>query len=150
MKDIMLKITGKTISARPVNPDDPENKNNTIEFVTQGKYSSRGGITRISYGETELSGMEGCKTQITISGDKLKMQRSGVGLANDTTMEFEKGKRYEGQYATPYGNIGMEILTNSIDLGDPKEANHKISIDYSLSLRGIVESRNKLEIEVLQ
>jgi len=146
MKDIVLKITGKTISAFPVNPDDPKNEKSTIEFMTAGKFSSRGGITRISYEETELSGMPGSKTQITISGDKLKLTRVGRGM-NDTTMEFEQGKRYEGIYATPYGNIGMELLTNSIDAEDPSK---KISIDYSLSLKGLVESHNSLEIEVLQ
>ncbi len=141
----MLKITGKTLSAFPVNPDDPNNENSTIEFLTPGKFSSRGGITRISYDETELSGMDGCKTQITISGDKLKMKRSGIGL-EDTCMEFEKGKRFESQYRTPFGDISMELLTNSISCEDPE----KISIDYSLSLKGIVESHNQLEIEVLQ
>lgn len=146
MKDIMLKITGKTLSALPKNPDDPNNENNTIEFMTRGTYTSRGGITRIAYDETELSGMEGCKTQITISNGKLRMQRTGKDLPMNTIMEFEPGKRYEGLYETPYGNIGMEILTNKLSLDDPS----KISIDYSLSLKGIVESRNELNIEVIQ
>ena len=146
MKDIMLKITGKTLSALPKNPDDPDNENNTIEFMTPGKITSRGGITRISYDETELSGMEGCKTQITITGEKLKMQRVGKAIPMGTVMEFEKGKRYEGLYQTPYGNVNMEILTNNIDI----DANSKISINYSLALQGIVESNNQLEIEVIQ
>ena len=145
MKDIMLKITGKTLSAMPKLPEDKK-LDNTVEFVTTGKMASRGGITRITYDETELSGMEGCKTQITISGEKLKMQRSGKALANDVVMEFEKGKRYEGLYETPFGSIGMEILTNSIKLS----GENKISIDYSMSLKGLVESRNTLDIEVIQ
>jgi len=145
MKDIMIKITGRTLSALPVNPQDPNNENSQIEFVTSGQYSQRGGITKISYDETELSGMEGLKTQIIISGNKLKMTRKGPGF-EDTTMEFEEGKRYEGMYATPYGNIGMELLTNSVSIDDSS----KISIDYSLSLKGFLESHNQLEIEVLQ
>jgi len=145
MKDIMLKITGKTLSAFPPNPDDPNNQNNTIEFMTAGKFSSRGGITRISYDESELSGMDGFKTQLTITGEKLKMTRSAKGL-KDTCMEFEKGKRYESQYRTPFGDVDMELLTNNISCDDPE----KISIDYSLVLKGIVESHNQLEIEVLQ
>lgn len=149
MKDIMLKITGKTLSALPANPADPENKHNTIEFLTSGKLSSRGGITRISYDESELSGMEGCRTHITISKGKLRMQRSGKNMES-TVLEFEAGKRYEGSYATPYGSIGLELLTNSIDIGDPAKENNKIQIDYSLTLKGIVESRNTMEIEVLQ
>ena len=146
MKNIMLKITGKTLSAIPKNPDDPDNENSTVEFITSAAMQSRGGITRISYEETALSGMEGCQTQITISGQKLKMQRSGRDISGGTIMEFEEGKRYEGLYETPYGNIGMEILTNKINLENPSN----ISIDYSLTLKGIVESRNELSIEVIQ
>lgn len=142
MKDIMLKITGRVLSSSPA----PENPNDeAIEFLTPGKFSSRGGITRISYEETELSGFEGCRTFITITGDKLKMQRIGKSLADESVMEFEKGKRYEGVYETPYGSVGLEILTNDINVENPE----KISIDYSLLLKGLMESRNKLDIEVL-
>lgn len=145
MKNIMLKITGKTISAHPVKGKPDEKFDDTIEFTTAGQMSSRGGITRITYDETELSGMEGCRTMITIMGPKIKMQRSGKDLPNGTIMEFEKGKRYHGLYETPYGNIGMEILTNSVTF----EGENKIAVDYSLSLQGFVESRNELEIEVI-
>lgn len=142
MKDIMLKITGRVLSSSPA-PEKPNE--DAIEFLTPGKFSSRGGITRISYEETELSGFEGCRTFITITGEKLKMQRVGKTLADESVMEFEKGKRYEGVYETPYGSVGLEILTNDIDVANPE----KISIDYSLLLKGLVESRNKLDIEVL-
>ena len=146
MKDIMLKITGKTLSARPANGKPEDEFNDTIEFTTAGTMTSRGGITRITYDETELSGIEGCRTLITIAGQKLKMQRSGRDLPNGTIMEFEEGKRYHGLYETPYGNIGMEILTNSVKF----EGENKIAVNYSLSLQGIVESRNELDIEVIE
>ncbi len=151
MKDIMLKITGRTVSALPINPEDPQNKNSAIEFMTSGKISTSGEVTEIFYEESEFSGMEGCETHITISGGKLCLRRSGNNKELDpTVLEFEEGKRYEGYYPTPYGNVGLELLTNRIDFGDPKKANNKISIDYSLSLKGLVESRNTIEIEVLQ
>ena len=142
MKDIMLKITGRLVSSIPAPPDASDS---VIEFTTPGKFSTRGGITRITYEETELSGFEGCRTYLTITGDKLKMQRKGKTLAEDSIMEFEKGRRYEGSYETPYGSVAMEILTNEIDVRNPE----KISIDYSLALKGLMESRNTLDIEVL-
>lgn len=145
MKNIMLKITGKTIFAHGPNIKPETSQEDTIEFTTAAALASRGGITRITYDETELSGVEGCKTMITINGQKLKMQRSGRDLPSGTIMEFEEGKRYHGLYETPYGNIGMEILTNSVNF----ESENKISVDYSLSLQGLVESRNKLDIEVI-
>ena len=145
MKDIMLKITGRTLYAAPKVDNAPNYEDEKIEFITSGTMRSRGGITRISYDETELSGMEGCKTDITISGDRLKMQRTGKDLNGGVVMEFEEGKRYEGKYETPMGNLVLEILTNKIDMKDKK-----VSIDYSLSLQGLMESRNKLDIEVIE
>lgn len=117
--------------------------------MTAGKCSSRGGITYITYDETEISGMAGCKTSITLNGDHLKMTRKGAVGTMDTIMEFEEGKRYEGVYPTPYGNIGMELLTNQIHFEKKEEGPQKISVDYSLTLKGIVESHNQIEIEVL-
>ena len=145
MKNIMLKITGKTVFAHGPNIKPEDRTEDTIEFTTAGTMASRGGITRICYDETELSGVEGCKTMITFNGQKLKMQRSGKDLPNGTIMEFEEGKRYHGLYETPYGNIGMEILTNSVTF----ESDNKVSVNYSLSLQGLVESRNELDIEVI-
>ena len=52
-------------------------------------------------------------------------------------------------YETPYGPIGMELLTNDVtglqDVGEGKQA---LSIDYHISLRGFMEARNKLDIEI--
>ena len=65
--------------------------------------------------ESELSGLEGCTTSLTVGKDKIRLRRTGEALAVDTVMEFEKGKRFLGYYETPYGPLGMEILTNSIE-----------------------------------
>jgi len=134
----MLKITGSI-------QGEEETK---IEFITAGTMKSRGNISFISYEESEISGMEGVVTSLTISADKVKMKRLGRGL-DETVMEFEKGKRHNGLYATPYGNIGMELLTNDIKNVRKDDEISKLSIDYDLSLKGIAESRNILEIEIL-
>ncbi len=136
MKDIMLKITGRSFA--------PE-QDDTIEFVTSGKLSSRGDLTFISYDETELSGLRGCRTSLTINDKKVRLKRSGEALPAETVMEFEQGKRFEGLYETPFGTISMEILTNEIR----RNGCGSVSIDYNMSLRGLMESRKLLDIEVL-
>ena len=95
----------------------------------------------------EMSGSEKVRTILRISGDReILMKRFGSQrLMMDTVMEFQKGKRYEGVYETPYGSVDLEILTNDIDIKNPE----KISIDYSLLLKGLMESRNQLDIEVI-
>ena len=137
MKDIMLKITGKTAD-----------KDDGIEFITEGKLFRKGHTLLIQYPESELSGMEGCTTSLTVGKDKVRLRRTGDALAVDTVMEFEKGKRFLGVYETPYGPLGMEILTNSIEKHVAEDGRGKLSIDYSVCLKGLADARKVLDIEL--
>ena len=146
MRDIMLKITGKTVTHK----NDEDQLEDVVELITEGKLYKRGRATYVTYMESELSGMEGCRTSLAICDNKVKMKRSGKPLGTSTVIEFEKGKRFEGFYDTPFGSVGMEVLTNSIsDFLPDEEGKGRLSIDYSVSLRGLAESRNKLDIEIM-
>ena len=135
MKDIILKIKD----------------NDGIEFTTVGRLYTKGTTTLIQYEETDLSGLEGCTTSLTITPNRVRMKRSGGAIEGSTEMVFEKGRRVKGLYATPYGNIGMEIVTNSISGNDPAFVDPgRLSIDYSLSLKGLFDGRKTLDIEVLR
>jgi len=142
-ENVVLKISGKTISSLP--KQEGEDK---VEFTTLGEMKSRGNVTSISYDETPLSGMEGCTTSITITPGKLKMKRSGDLIQNETVMEFEEGKRYNGMYDTPYGNINMEILTSKVSLLKPVGDAKVCNIEYAISLKGLVEATKTLDIEI--
>ena len=145
MKDIMLKITGKTVRQ----DEGSEKHEDIMEFVTAGQLYHRGTTTFIRYPESELSGLEGCTTSLIITKDKVKMRRSGHPLAADTEMEFKKGSRFYGMYETPFGPVGMELLSiDGTGLTDAGEGRQKLSIDYHISLHGLMESRNKLELEI--
>ena len=146
MKDIMLKITGKTVTQ----DKGTEKQQDVMEFMTSGQMFHRGSTTWIRYPESELSGYEGCTTSLIISKDKVKMRRSGEHLSRDTEMEFKKGERFQGMYETPYGSVGMEVLTNDVTgLQDMGEGRQALSIDYQISLKGLMEARNKLDIEIM-
>ena len=134
MKDIILKIKD----------------NDGIEFVTEGRLYTRGSTTLIQYEETELSGLEGCTTSLTITPNRVRMKRGGGSEAGGTEMVFEKGRRVRGLYATPLGNVAMEIVTNDIS-GDFLSfgGQGKLLIDYSISLKGLFDGRKKLAIEIL-
>jgi uncharacterized beta-barrel protein YwiB (DUF1934 family) len=139
MKDIMIKITGRQYSGRD------EDK---VEFITAGTLFTEGNTTHITYEETPLSGIEGWTTSLAISPGKVKMFRKSDAVP-ETVMEFEKGRHYNGIYATPYGNISMELLTNEVSGFLDADAKGKLSIDYDISLKGLAGSRNTLDIEIL-
>ncbi len=147
MKNIVLKISGRTLSVFPKAPEGPGD--DSVEFTTEGTMMVNGDETSISYEETPLSGISGCKTTLLIRPGNVKLQRSGEELLQDSVMEFEKGKRFSGTYETPFGSIAMEILTDKLTgfehLGNNTD---RLSIEYVISLKGLMEARKELNIEV--
>ena len=142
MKDIMLKIVGKQITR--------DKEEEQLEFVTEGKLYEDGDAVYLTYPESEFSGMLGCTTSLKITKDKIEMRRFGEGTSAETEMEFQKGKRFNGMYETPYGPIEMEVLTNEIINNiDKDNAKGSLNIDYHISLKGLSEGRSRLDIEIL-
>ncbi|MBQ3920886.1 MAG: DUF1934 domain-containing protein [Firmicutes bacterium] len=140
MKDVLLKISGKTINQSV----DSQTEDELIEFITEGKMASRGNCMSFSYLENGFLGAGDCTTSLTVCSDKVKMKRTGKAFPDGSELEFEKGKRFTGLYETPYGSIGLEILTNEI-----QKRSNGLSIDYSVSLGGQAEIRHRFDIDVL-
>lgn len=147
MKDIMLKIIGRHV----VHEKGRDEEEDVLEFMTEGQLYEKGDALYLLYKESDLSGMEGCTTSLKITDDKVRMKRFGHALPIDTVIEFEKGKRFEGYYDTPFGAIELEVLTNDIEnhISSSEDKKGMLAIDYHISLRGMSEGRSKLNIEVL-
>lgn len=142
MKDIMLKITDKQFSG--------DNSEDQMEFITEGKLYEKGDSTYLIYDESEFSGFPGCKTTLKLTGDCIRMKRIGSEVGFGMEFIFEKGKRFNSKYHTPYGNLDMEVLTNDVVNNLSEEGFGDIHIDYHVSLNGMAEGRNRLKIEVMQ
>ncbi|MBR6528541.1 MAG: DUF1934 domain-containing protein [Firmicutes bacterium] len=141
MKEITLKITGKQ-KIKGVEEDQ-------MEFVTDGKLYERNNSIYIMYEESEVSGMKGCTTTIKMTDDSIKMRRNG-DLGMNTELYFETGKRFNSIYNTPYGPMGIEVLTKYVDNRFDKETDKGvIDVEYKISMDGVVESQNRLTIEVM-
>lgn len=141
MKEITLRITGKQ-NIKDVEEDQ-------MEFVTDGRLYEKNNSIYIMYDETEVSGMKGCTTTIKMTEDAIKMRRNG-DLGFNTELYFQTGKRFNSVYNTPYGPMGIEVLTDYVKNDfDKEEYKGKIDVKYKISMDGIVESSNKLTIEVM-
>ena len=141
MKEIMVKIKGQQVS-----PDIGEDE---MEFVTEAKLYERGKSIYLIYEESELSGVPGCKTRLKLNGGQVQMKRFGEGAGIGNEIRFEKGKRYTGLYDTPFGAIEIEVLTNKLENTLSAEGGGQLDIDYSISLKGLIEGRNKLNITLM-
>lgn len=141
MKEVMMKIVGTQVTA------DMEEEQ--LELITEGKLYEKGEAMYLIYDETELSGMPGCKTRLKLKDGTVKMRRVGKSVGIDTEIEFEQGKRYNGYYGTPYGPVELEVLTNSLENGIRPDGTGSLNIDYSVSLKGLTEGRNRLNIQFM-
>ncbi|MDR1954109.1 MAG: DUF1934 domain-containing protein [Clostridiales Family XIII bacterium] len=146
MKDILLKIIGNQIMAGGEKDEEPEG----MEFITEGRFYRKGDSMYLVYDESDLSGMEGCTTSLKITGDTIRMKRYGEDVGIETAINFEKGKRFNGFYDTPFGSVEMEVLTNEVKNRIKESGEGSIDIDYNVSLKGLAESRSLLSIEIMQ
>ena len=141
MKNVMIRIKGKQIS-RETGEDE-------MEFITEGKLYKRNGTVYLLYDETELSGVPGCQTRLRLRDGEIQMKRFGDGAGSGTEILFEKGKRYTGYYDTPFGAIEVEVLTNNVASDITEDGAGNIDIDYDISLKGLAEGRNLLNITLM-
>jgi len=141
MKDIMVKITGSQVIA--------DSGEDGMEFITEAKLYEKNEALYLIYEESELSGVPGCKTRLKFKGDKVHMRRYGTGQGTGSEIRFEAGKRYSGFYSTPFGPLEIEVLTNKLENTLSAEGKGQLDIDYSISLKGLMESRNKLNITLM-
>ena len=133
---LRVLITVKAIQKSLGEPAD------TIEFTTEGKMYQRSGAYFLVYEESELSGFPNHKTTLKIHSDYVAMRRYG---ASNSDMHFEKGKREDSEYETPYGVFKLETLTHKLEmtLGDLAG---EVNIEYALSIQGVHEAVHTLII----
>ena len=130
MKEVMVKIT--------TNQVNEQGEEDIMEFVTEAKLYKRGEAVYLIYEETELSGIP----------DEVQMKRYGEGAGIGNEIRFERGRRYSGLYDTPFGAIELEVLTNRLE-NNLTEGGGNLDIDYSISLKGLMEGHNQLSITLM-
>ena len=140
-KEIMIKIANIQVSK--------EADTEEMEFVTEAKLYRRNGAIYLLYEESEFSGMPGCKTRLRLRDDELQMKRFLEDGEIGTELIFQKGKKHEELYETPFGPIEIELLTNDIAHDISEDGKGEIDIDYEISLRGLAESRNRMHITLM-
>ncbi|MEG1633514.1 MAG: DUF1934 domain-containing protein [Oscillospiraceae bacterium] len=136
MKDVIISITGsQNFSADPAE---------TVELVTEGKYTYRDGRGEVTYQESELTGMKGTKTSFVFTPEEIILSREGTLTSR---MVFREGKKNVFLYDTPYGAATMGLDTHKINstMG-PRGGN--VEIDYVVDFDHAMVGRNKFSINI--
>ncbi|HBD86081.1 MAG TPA: DUF1934 domain-containing protein [Clostridiales bacterium] len=136
MKNVIISIKGTQNFIQ--DPCD------TVELVTDGKYTYADGRGELTYMESELTGMEGTKTSFIFTPNEVILSREGTLTSR---MVFREGKKNTFLYDTPFGSATMGLDTHRItsSLG-PKGGD--MQIDYIVDFDHAMVGRNSFHINV--
>lgn len=135
-KDVMISIRGFQAYEGT--------ENDQMSLLTEGKLLPVEGGYRLSYEETELTGMEGTTTVFQIQGPRVTLMRTGTVCSQ---MVFEQGRRHHSLYNTPYGSLEVGISTSRLYSTISPEGG-KLEIDYSIEIDHALAGRNAFRISV--
>ena len=135
-KDVIISIRG----TQDYSGTDPD----TMELVTEGKLAVQDGALRLSYEESELTGMEGTTTVFQVEPEKVTLLRLG---SVQSEMVFEEGRRHMSLYSTPYCN--MEIGVRARRLNSTLElTGGQLEIDYDIEINHMLAGQSLFRIDV--
>ena len=133
---VMLSIRGEQYFD-DVDPD-------STELMTEGTMTMGDGQIRLSYKESELTGMEGTTTTFIVEGERVTLLRTG---AVNSQMIFEEGEQHTSLYETPFGELTVDIQTSKL-LHNLTERGGLMEIKYSIAVAHSVTGRNCFKIRV--
>lgn len=109
-QDVLVKVRGSRHT--------PGEAEETVELVTGGKYDCRDGRHYICYEEVQ-EGADGVVRSL-IKADESCVEVTRRGLTN-THMVFQKERKNEAFYETPFGSLTLGVAATDISLQDRGE-----------------------------
>jgi uncharacterized beta-barrel protein YwiB (DUF1934 family) len=121
-KDVIISVKGTqgTKSGDPI----------LLELVTEGKYYQEKDEFVVVYEETEITGMSGTTTSVSISPGKVILTRTG---SVNSQLIFEEGQRHVSYYDTAHGAFTIGVLTNFMDVSI-NDFGGELMVDYQLEV----------------
>ncbi len=121
---------------------DDDEPSDSVRLLTTGVLSGDGDAWRIEYTETQPDN-ESNHVALTLSGGTVTMQRTG---AFSTSMVFEQGRRFDGNYQTPYGDMAMGVYATHVNYKVERGPVGQVSLTYQLDLQGQFAAMHELRI----
>lgn len=131
--NILLSVRGSHVE---------DGEEDTLELLTEGRLIKEDEKYTIEYDESELSGMENTSTRVTVDGDRVYLQRTGM---LQTEFVFTKSQRYEAVYDTPFGAMQMAVTPTQIK-SDVSSEKGRIDLEYVVQV-GEQSMLNRLNID---
>ncbi len=127
-----------------VKQDYEDQEEELMELVTRGVMEEHKGAFRISYEETEMTGLGGTTTTFLVDDDRIVLTREGTVRSY---MQFEEGRRHNSIYDTPYGTMDVEVHTTAFAQNIGKTGG-EITLDYNIEISKTIVGNNFFQIKV--
>ena len=114
------------------------------ELMTAGVLELTESGVRLTYQESELTGMEGTTTTFDISSSQVVLTRTG---SVSSRMVFEEGRQHTSLYETPFGELAVDIQTSALR-HNLSERGGVLEIKYSIAVGNTVTGKNSFKIRV--
>ena len=108
-KAVMLSVRGRQSYAG----QEPD----VIELVTEGVLESVDGGWKLSYEESDLTGLQGVQTTFFVQNNAVTLSRSGK---LNSQMHFEENKPHDSLYETEFGALMLTVCATTVceNIGD--------------------------------
>lgn len=134
-KDVLISMNGLQAI---------EGTNDTVEVITVGEYYNKNGKHYIIYEDVDEDNGQKTKNIIKVSHQSIEVRKTGY---INTNMIFEKDRINKSYYATPFGDLSVEIDTSDIEI-EEEEQSIKIRIDYALIINAQPMNQCNIDISV--
>lgn len=136
----------KTVSVMVSVMGSEKGEGEQVRLVTSGKLTHNEKGYLLKYRETQPEGDDYQEIDLLMDGKRVTMNRTG-GFA--TSMVFEKGYRFEGIYATPYGDLDMALYATQVECNLSMERG-MVYLQYQLDIQGQYAAMHDLHIKYAQ
>ncbi|MBR5295990.1 MAG: DUF1934 domain-containing protein [Clostridia bacterium] len=124
----------------------PVQKPSNSVLTSYGIFSKEDdGSFRITYEDSEITGLEGCLTTFCLSPSGMLILLRGGEVR--TCMVFEESARHLCDYGAAQGAPSVVLHTHTMK-GDLNEKGGTLFVDYSVEMCGTMTERNELSIRV--
>lgn len=114
------------------------------ELITQGTYDYAPDGVKLSYMESELTGLGGTRTDLQIKPEEVILSRRGSVNAQ---MVFRRGEKQRFRYQTDFGALNLGVSTKRLET-TLDEHGGDVEIEYDLNFNQSYLSRNRFLINV--
>ena len=129
--NVVLSVRGRQRYA----DQEPEE----IELVTEGVLEQEGTAWKLSYEESELTGLQGVSTTFLIDQKNVTLKRTG---RLNSQMVFQEGVAYDSLYQMEFGTMMLTVCATKVEVdltpeGGTIDLKYKIEIEQNAA--GMIE-----------